>query len=377
MKKNASLALLALLLALAGCAEKVEAPPPSHLSLQAVTFAQLAGWENDHQTEALTAFARSCAVITKKASLDLAGKGHDWEPVCAALKAKKPASDADARAFFEQWFRPYAVAQKGLFTGYYEAELNGALERGGPFQTPLWQRPDDLVDVDLGAFRPDLKGQRIAGKIVGHKLAPYDDRTAVTKNGLQGRAKPLLWVDDPVGAFFLEIQGSGRIRLQDGQILHIGFEAQNGHTYVPIGRLLADEGAVARPVTMEKIRAWLRHHPDRAQDLMNRNPSVVFFRRDDSKADGPRGAEGVPLTPTRSLAVDTQFIPLGVPLWLETDVPSLHRLVVAQDTGGAIKGPVRGDLFWGAGPKAEESAGSMQAEGRYIILLPKTLAVHE
>ncbi|MDD5587463.1 MAG: MltA domain-containing protein, partial [Alphaproteobacteria bacterium] len=225
-------------------------------------------------------------------------------------------------------------------------------------------------------FRSDLNGQRIAGKVEGHKLQPYDDRAAIAQGSLAGRARPLLWTDDPVEAFFLEIQGSGRVRLADGTRLRIGYDAQNGKPYVPIGRVLAEEGEIEKPVTMAKIRAWLHAHPERAQAMMNRNPSVVFFRC--VEGDGPKGAQGVVLTPGRSLAVDTAFVPLGVPLWLDPKEDASGevirpRLVVAQDTGGAIKGPVRGDLFWGSSPGAEARAGAMQSRGTYYLLLPKTV----
>ena len=368
---------------LAGCAEKPPAPP-ERLSLRRVTFAELNGWGHDRQAEALPALLRSCEAISKKpAEASLGGKGvagsvRDWQPACDVLKTTPPQTDNEARRFLETWFAPYALSDEptGLFTGYYEAELRGAWRQGGHFQTPLWQRPDDLVTVNLGDFRPELEGQRLAGKVEEHKLRPYDDRAAVAKGTLTGRAKPLLWTDDPVDAFFLEIQGSGRAHMPNGQTMRVGYDAQNGKAYVPIGRLLAEEGEIEKPVTMAKIRDWLRTHPECAQAVMDRNPSVVFFRR--LEGEGPVGAEGVALTPERSLAVDAAFVPLGVPLWLvlekdDNGVIQPPRLVVAQDTGGAIKGPVRGDLFWGAGAEAEAQAGAMQSRGTYYLLLPKTV----
>jgi membrane-bound lytic murein transglycosylase A len=353
---------------LSGCAGKPPVPP-ERLSLSSVAFHDLSGWKQDRHAEAVSALLNSCPRMTEKPG---------WKPLCAALDKNRPATDEDARRFFETWFTPYAVRHEapGLFTGYYEAELNGARQQGGVYQTPLWGRPHDLVTADLGAFRPELSGQRIAGKIEGHKLQPYDDRAAIASGSLAGRARPLLWTDDPVNAFFLEIQGAGRARLADGSILRIGYEAQNGKTYVPIGRVLAETGEIEKPVTMAKIRAWLCAHPSYAQAMMNRNPSVVFFRSVDG--DGPVGAQGVVLTPERSLAVDPAFVSLGTPLWLELEkddsgVTPPARLVVAQDAGGAIKGPVRGDLFWGAGPEAEAHAGAMQSRGAYYLFLPKTV----
>jgi len=372
---------LGLLLLFASCAEK-PIPQPERLSLQPVSFSDLRGWIEDHQTEAVPALIRSCAALMNKpddTAMGLGGKAKDWRSVCEKLERAKPVSDKETRAFFEQEFQPYAARQngskEGLFTGYYEAEINGDWQQGGKYQTALWARPDDLITVDLGDFKSGLKGQKIAGKIEGRKLRPYDSRASIMAGSLLHHAQPLLWTDDAIAAFFLEIQGSGRVRLTDGSTVRVGYEAQNGHTYIAIGRVLADEGQIEKPVTMAKIREWLRNNPGRAQEMMNRNPSVVFFRLIDG--EGPVGAQGVVLTPRRSMAVDPSFVPLGVPLWLDVQenggTPSLQRLVVAQDTGGAIKGGVRGDFFWGAGAEAEELAGAMQSRGTYYVLLPKSV----
>jgi len=361
----------AVFLLLSACAQKVEAPADK-IDLMPTTFSNLSGWGDDHQLEALVAFQKSCAVFVKKdpatrLPLPSAGTIADWIAPCQA--ARSVSDDAQARQFFEQYFTPYNVSngQSGLFTGYYEAQLSGAWTKGGKYQTPLWMRPDDMLTLDLGDFRDSWAGQKITGKIAGTKFVPYDDRAHVAKGSLNGRAQPLVWVDDPVGAFFLEIQGSGQIRMEDGSVLRVGYGAQNGHGYTPVGRVLADRGEIEKPVTMQKIRNWFAEHPDRAQEVMNTNPSVVFFKKSDK--DGAVGAQGVTLTPMRSLAVDTKFVPLGVPVWLATN--EHRRLVVAQDTGGAIKGVVRGDLFWGAGPQAEAGAGPMQNTGTYYLLLPR------
>ena len=366
-----SLALSVLLLI--GCAQKTEvSPPATKLELSPVSFAALPDWGADRHVEALPALRKSCTVFEKKDpdyrfSLSEAGTASDWLAACAA--AQDVSNDAEARAFFETYFTPYTVknAQDGLFTGYYEAQLRGSWTRGGKYQTPLWTRPDDMLTIDLGDFRDSWAGQKITGKIAGTKFVPYDDRARVAQGSLDGRAKPLLWVDDPIGAFFLEIQGSGQIKLEDESVVRVGYAAQNGHGYTPVGRVLADRGEIEKPVTMEKIRGWFAANQARAQEVMNQNPSVVFFKRSDK--DGAVGAQGVTLTPLRSLAVDPKFVPLGVPLWLATN--EHRRLVVAQDTGGAIKGAVRGDLFWGSGPQAEEGAGPMQNTGTYYLLLPK------
>ena len=359
------------LLFLAGCAGV--APQPEKITLTPVAFADLQGWNKDGQSEALAAFAHSCAALTK------IPKAHAWQTSCAALWDVPPHDDAAARAFFERYFRPYAASGKddleGLFTGYYEPELHGSPRQTKRFYVPLYAHPRDLVTADLGQFHAALKGQRIEGKIEKSKLVPYDDRAAIAGNKLQGRAKPIVWVDDPVDAFFLEIQGSGLVRLPDGRTICVGYDGANGRAYVAIGRVLADLDAIERPVTMQKIRSWLAQHPDRAQEVMNLNPSYVFFRK--LQGNEPVGAEGVALTPGRSLAVDPAYLPLGAPVWLAASDGRnalLERLVIAQDTGGAIKGAVRGDFFWGAGREAETQAGAMQSRGHYYLLLPEGMA---
>jgi membrane-bound lytic murein transglycosylase A len=232
---------------------------------------------------------------------------------------------------------------------------------------------------------PELKGKHISGRVAGDQLVPYHDRAAITtKAALAGQNLELFWTDDPVAAFFLEIQGSGQLVLPDGHRARVGYAGQNGRTYRAIGKDLVEAGAIPKEgVSLQAIRDWLRANPDAAAEMMSRNPSYVFFRelRGVAEGDGPLGAQGVPLTPGRSLAVDRRFLPLGVPLWLETVVPVMdgpdaefRHLVIAQDTGGAIKGPVRGDLFWGAGPEAEHGAGHMQSRGGYFALLPRSLA---
>ncbi|BBK34681.1 membrane-bound lytic murein transglycosylase A [Stella humosa] len=358
---------------------------PAVLSLTPARFADLPGWTTDDQAQALPALRRSCERI---AAVDparpvgpegVSGKAGDWRVVCTAA-AQVPANDAAAaRRFFETRFQPWRAADRdqteGLFTGYYEPLLSGSRTRTQRFSTPLLRRPPDLVEVDLAQFRPALRGQRIAGRLEGGRLRPYPDRAEIEAGALQGRGLELVWVDDAVDAFFLHIQGSGRVKLTDGTVLRVGYEAQNGHAYVPIGRLLADRGQIPREsVSMPSIRAWLAAHPAEAGRLMNENPSYVFFR--ELKGDGPLGAQGVALTPGRSLAVDPSFVPYGVPVWLDAEDPlsrsaRVRRLMVAQDTGGAIRGPVRGDVFWGFGAEAAERAGLMKSRGGYWLLLPQ------
>jgi membrane-bound lytic murein transglycosylase A len=273
----------------------------------------------------------------------------------------------------------------GLFTGYYEPELSGSRKPKGRFRTPLYSRPSDLVSVDLGTFRPALKGERIAGRVDGAKLVPYATRADIVGHGLKGRSKIVVYVDDPVGAFFLQIQGSGRVRFKDGKVVRVAYDGQNGHPYTAVGRILVDRGEIAREqLSMQSIRAWLDANPAKARELMNENASFVFFKElpiADARL-GADGAQGVALTPEASLAVDLRFHGLGAPMWIDANAPSedaatntpFQRLVVAQDTGGAIRGPVRGDVYWGAGAKAEAIAGRMAHKGKLYVLLPKPVA---
>lgn len=376
--------MLVALLALAACAPHPP-PLPPRLTLAPARFTELPGWGDDDVAAALPAFLRSCAVVEK---LDpaapigpdgLAGSARDWRAACAEAAAlEKPSAEA-ARRFFERSFAPWLAASSGervgLFTGYFEPELRGARAPGGAFATPLLRRPPDLVAVELGLFRPDWRGERIAGRVVDGRLRPYATRAEIERGALDRFGLAFLWVDDPVDAFVLAIQGSGRVRLGDGTLVNVGYDGQNGRPYVPIGRLLVERGEMKREeVSLAAIRAWLASHPGAARALMDENPSYVFFR--EISGGAPIGAEGVALTAGRSLAIDPAFLPLGAPFWLDTtqDGTSLRRLVVAQDTGGAIRGPVRGDLFFGFGQAAEAQAGRMRAQGAYYMLLPLGVA---
>ncbi len=373
---------------LAACAAP---PPPEKLTLDEARFTDLTGWSDDHQAEALAAFLRSCPTLEQtgasssgKEIPDIGfGSRADWQTACAEAKTVPAGDDAAARAFFEQRFRVFQASNsgqsQGLFTGYYVPELKGSLHKSPQFHVPLYRVPDDLITADLGLFRDDWKGIHIAGKIEKNKFHPYEDRTAIDKGALAGRNLEIVYVDDPVDAFFLHIQGSGRIALNDGGAMNVGYGASNGRQYVAIGKELVARGALTKDdVTMQSIRAWLEGHPSDAQAIMDSNPSYVFFR--EIKGDFPLGAEGVALTPERSLAVDHRFIPYGVPVWLDAGDPMetykpLRRLMVAQDTGGAITGPVRGDIFFGFGKEAADRAGVMKQPGHYYLLLPKPAAV--
>lgn len=395
----------AALMALAGCvAVPVPQPagPPERLGLAPASFAALPGWAGDRHADALPAFAETCARLRSlpadrplgggEAAAPRAGRIADWLPLCAEAATIAPGDHAAARAFFESRFRPWLASNVqiqpadpyGTFTGYFEAELTGSRRRRGAEQVALLRRPPDLIAADLGDFAPDLAGRRLAGRVQGDRLVPYASRAEIEDGALDRRRLELLWLDDPIDAFFLHVQGSGRVRLAEGGIARVGFAAQNGHPYVPIGRVLVERGAMTlEQVSMQSIRDWLRAHPREAEEVMRQNPSYVFFRelRGLEPDEGPPGAFGAPLTPGRSIAVDHAHIPLGIPIWIDTRDPMtqapLRRVVLAQDVGGAVRGPVRGDLFWGWGPEAEQAAGRMRERGLWWLLLPAALATAE
>ncbi len=384
------LALALVLLVLAGAATLIHrfgpAPRPtpplaSGFALSPASFADLPGWSADAPLAAAEALRRSCARIEDLPAGQpmgrdgIAGTAGDWLGPCGALR--EVSDDAGARAYFETWFRPWrasdGAAREGLFTGYCEAELAGSLERDAADPVPIYARPADLVSIDLGGFASDLEGRRVWGRLDGARIVPYWTRAEIEAGRLGDAVKPLLWVADPIDAHILSIQGSGRVRLASGEFVRVGFDGTNGRDFVGLSRILIDAGKLAADqADMPMVRDWLEAHRDQAKALMDRNPRYVFFRR--LGGDGPVGAEGVVLTPGRSLAVDPRYIPLGIPIYLATTAPDgspLHRLMVAQDTGAAIKGAVRGDVFWGAGETAFQSAGRMKSRGAYFPLLPR------
>ncbi len=347
-------------------------------------FSFLPNWQKDDPAQALGAFSKSCARIMKSNPDNSfhkdgwGGRMQDWQTVCRKLPSAPDAQSA--RQFFETNFDVYAVTNDGnpdgLFTGYFESSLNGSLTRQGNFQIPLRARPDDLVMVDLGEFRDELKGQRIAGRVKEGRLRPYEDRAAIEDGKLpQDQDRVILYTDDAVGAFFMEIQGSGIVTLPDGSLKRLGFDGQNGHVYTAIGKELVARGHLKKDnVSMQTITSWLKANPVEGREVMRTNRSYVFFRTIDG--DGPIGGEGVALTPHRSLAVDRSLIAYGAPLYvdvagIEKSDPPIQRMMIAQDTGGAIRGPVRGDVFWGYGETAAHKAGLMQSRGRYWILVPR------
>ncbi|MGH1375009.1 MAG: murein transglycosylase A [Alphaproteobacteria bacterium] len=364
--------------------EEVKEKPPE-LILSKVSFSDLPDWEKDDLKTFALAFDRSCSRIVKRRSdspfgvLKESGTYSKWQSACKAYMAIDTRTSETLRMFIESHFTPHQVRADeepvGLFTGYYEASLKGSRKRKAPYLYPLHKRPDDLVMVQLGDFRKDLKGTRIAGRVKNGRLKPYEKREDIVAGKWPHNDEVLIWVDSAVDAFFVQIQGSGLVQMDDGSTMRIGYAGQNGHPYYAIGRELIKIGALTKQnVSMQSIRAWLENNPSRADEIMNTNKSYVFFR--EIKGDGPLGAEGVALIGGRSLAVDRTLISYGVPIWVDIEKPveeanAIRRLMIAQDTGGAIRGPVRGDVFWGYGDIAEEMAGKMKSKGRYWVLLPK------
>ena len=346
-------------------------------TLRVVSFADLVGWAEDDLRQAWPAFIASCDVLGKRAV---------WKEVCASAVMVNAEDVTEVRNFFEGQFIPHVVnnadgSMSGTVTGYYEPLLRGSRTRNGKYQIPLFRVPEDLLTIDLSAVYPELKNMRLRGRVVGNKVVPYFSRAEITdKNSLAG--KELVWVDNAVEAFFLQIQGSGRVYLEETQeTIRVAYGDQNGHPYKSIGRFLVERGDLKlEQASAQGIAAWAVANPTRVQELLNVNPSVVFFKEEKLTAasKGPKGALGVPLTAQRSIAIDAQFIPLGVPVFLSTTQPNsdlpLRRLMLAQDTGGAIRGAVRADFFWGFGAEAGERAGKMKQVGSMWVLLPKALA---
>ncbi len=339
---------------------------------KAVSWAKLSGWTEDQQAAAWPALIQSCT--------RLAEREPSWARLCAEVELLGSPSDETARAFFETRFVPHRVVgdggkRRGLITGYYEPLLAGSFSRDERFRYPIYGPPPNLLTIDLGELFPELRGRSVRGRLQGKRVVPYFSRAQIENGEAPLAGHELLWVDDPVELFFLQVQGSGRILLPDGQEIALGYADQNGHPYVSIGRrLLERTGLKPDEMTLETIREWLSAHPEEVRELLRSNPSYVFFALRDSDLPGPLGSLNVPLTAGRSIAVDPRHITLGVPLWLDTRFPDgqqrLRRLVLAQDTGGAIKGPLRADVFFGAGREAERLAGRMRQAGRLYVLMP-------
>lgn len=372
---------------------RLQRAPTGPPILRQVSFKDLEDWSSSDPRAGIEAFRRSCErLLQLPPGQNLSGNGYagtaaDWIAVCRGVPSVSTPSAA--RHWFEENFVPLAVGQgasrEGLFTGYYEAELRGSATSRGRFRTPVYGVPDDLIEVDLGDFRESLRGERIAGRLDGQRLVPYSTRAEIDKFGLS-RAPVLFFADDPAAVFFLHIQGSGRVRFEDGRVERVAYAAQNGWPYTPIGRALVEEGQIAREkVSMQAIRSWMDQHPREARAVMEKDRSFVFFK--DLPLGDPRlgspGAEGVALTPNASIAIDQRIHPLGAPFYIAASVPDpdesrperpLRQIFIGQDIGGAIRGPVRADLFFGYGHDAESMAGRMRSTGHLYVLVPKAIA---
>ncbi len=330
-------------------------------------FATL-GVTAEQASAALVAFRISCPSVQRRTDTSGLTQGADWTESCNAAKSWK---DGDASAFFTNYFGTVQVGAGTAFvTGYYEPEIAGSRTKQPGYDAPIYRRPADLIEVDLGQFADDLKGRKIRGRVDGSNFTRYYDRTAIESGALDGRGLEIAYAADAAEFFFLQVQGSGRLRLPDGGIMRIGYDTQNGRGYVGIGKLLLDRGELQRgQASMQGILDYLRADPVRGAAVMNENPSWVFFR--ELTGPGPLGALGVPVTGRASVAADPKYVPLGAPVFLSLDRAEPNGLWVAQDTGGAIKGANRFDSFWGAGDDARAIAGGMAGRGSALLLLPR------
>lgn len=366
--------LLVLALALVACASKTPSPQPSKTETVAVHFRagswqEMPGWPGEQLAASWSAWLQSCTHLRKKS---------EWKALCDEAATIGARDAAAQRNFFERRFAPWRVEttagkDTAFVTGYYDVLLQGSRKpKAG--SAPIYGVPDDLLTIDLGNLYPDLKNQRVRGRLQGKRVVPYWDRADIDRGRAQLDNKVLAWADDPLDAFFLQVQGSGRVRFEDGSMLRLGYADQNGHPYRSIGRWLVDRGEFTlEESSMQRIREWARANPARVPELLAANPSFVFFKVLPQTA-GTIGALSVPLTAGSSIAVDPRFIPLGTPVYLSTTRPDtgtpVTRLVHAQDTGGAIRGPLRIDLFWGDSQEAAALAGLMKQEGRLWVLWP-------
>ena len=374
--------LLTLIVLVAGCAQLPEKPcpvcpppkpAPERAEYRAVPFADLPGWESARLEPSLRAFMAGCPRAP--------GPLID---ACAIATSIAPGDEAGARRFFESAFAAYSVSstvtgESGLITGYYEPILRGARSRSAEYRFPIFGVPPDLVVVDLAAVAPEVRNVRLRGRLDGRRLVPYYSRAEIEARGESFSAPILAWAADPVDLFFLQIQGSGQLQLDSGERVRLAYADQNGHPYRSLGRYLVERGEMPLELaSMEGIKAWAAANPQKLQDALNANASYVFFR-ELADARGPVGALGVPLVPQYSIAVDRRYVPLGAPVFLATTLPlseePLVRLVAAHDTGGAIRGVVRADYFWGTGEEAGRDAGRMRQSGKLWLLWPRSAAL--
>lgn len=356
---------------------------------QATNWASLPGWSNDDLQHVWKGFINNCKGLMRpiSGSLSMPARATPrvWQPVCEAAQRDVPAQpDASVvRQFLQSHLQPWRVldgagkAASNTVTGYYEPVIQASTRQEGEYQWPLYATPSDLLTIDLGQLYPELAGKRIRGKVDGKRVVPYDTRAQIAANS-QRQPKAIVWANDPVEAFFLQIQGSGRALLPNGNAVRLAYDDHNGHPYVSIGKWLADQGEMPLAQTsMQNIKAWAKRNPHRVQELLNVNPATVFFREEkiNDPLLGPKGAYSIPLIAERAIAVDPTFVPLGAPVFLATTYPAsgqpLRKLVFAQDTGAAIKGAARADFYWGSGDEAGAQAGRMKQSGQMWVLWPK------
>jgi membrane-bound lytic murein transglycosylase A len=345
---------------------------PDYALLKSANWGDVDGFVEDDLSAAWGAWMQSCSTLTNK---------PQWQTVCSAAKALNKPNKKVVKAYFTQYFNVYSASNQdgtdtGMITGYYEPLLKGSRTKSSQYLYPLYKQPADLIAVELSDVHPELKNKRVRGKIVGNKLVPYLTRADIEASPAPLAGNELLWIDDIIDVFFLQIQGSGLVKLDNGEDIHVGYADQNGQTYNSVGRVLIERGELTiDQASMQGIKNWARNNLSKLRELLNSNPSYVFFRELPSGLPGPLGALGVPITAERSVAIDPKYVPLGAPLFLSTTQPNsskpLKRLMVAQDTGGAIKGGVRADFFWGAGNDAGSKAGAMKQTGKIWVLLPK------
>lgn len=344
-------------------------PEKPSRNLTRVSWDELPGWQQDNVAEALPALQLSCRVLAKQVA---------WQAACAA--APNGADEQTARQYFETHFTPLRVSNpddtlEGLATGYFEPTIRGSRKPSSRNRIPVYGLPGNMLTLDLGDAAPELKNGAPRVRVVGNRVVPYYTRAQIDGAAAPLKGMDIAWVDDEIDLFFLQVQGSGRIQLEEGGVMRIGFAGHNGHPYRSIGRVLIDRGELTlERASMQGIKAWVRANPTRLRELLDQNPRYVFFRELTGPDGAPPGSLGVPLTPRRSVAVDTRYVPLGAPLYIATTWPNsnkpLQQLMLAQDTGGAIRGAVRVDYFWGAGEEAAREAGRMQQSVRTWVLLP-------
>jgi membrane-bound lytic murein transglycosylase A len=399
-------AILALSLALTGTSASADhtdrkgdhtPPPPAPLKfdeskLEPLAWRDVEGWAQDDHAEAFVAFLKSCRALiaSDRLSRDTRPMREALVSVCRRARAALPLDLAGARAFFEDNFRAVRISklveEQGFLTGYYEPIVEGSRVPTGEFTVPVYRRPGDLIvqgkrrKAGSGFFPNKGKVYRKLGK---RKIVAYHDRAAIEDGALDGRGLEICWLKDPVDLFFIQIQGSARIRLEDGAVLRINYDAHNGHAYTPIGRILIERKEVPREeMSMQRIREWIAAHPEEGKALRRMNKSYVFFRITElSEFDEAVGAQGIPLTAVRSLAVDRGLHVYGTPFFLQADLPiatgssttKFRRLLIAQDTGSAIVGPARGDIYFGAGDEAARSSGRIRNNGRFVMLVPRDI----